>query len=476
MPKSSSFTEEFQDPHPGSPFRPGEPSFTLNDVPLNLIDTSQPPTPTTPRVALEEADVTDERASTISGSNVTESASGSEVRAETRSLRSTRSRIFDEIKHEVMVNHIYQQQCSQLWIDHNSPANAEGVLIRRSKGHYLACPPQLINSTFAAACSQLNLQAAMTVNSRVIKAFVQSSPKTREVPLKAGLRIQILPDMHHLPLARKYHFAAFLAAEELLIVWDDNASNLIARAQAIESALTELVWGNPDDEEDEEEEDEKNEHQLDPESGDPIPEERPTNLINTILVAFTLIIVIVLLGLAARSLAVEFAVDRSFVRLAFLSLVPVQIFFTLVSFCPSQGHPANRFSSSRKSSWAVLHSVLGQLHRCRPTASTTRPSFHHACGAGSYPILPCSALSTRKVLHLSLHRRCAPSNKLSQPMSCKAALPICSSTMMVCRSSPKKRDKPERISMLTITLAGLHDRSTTLTVLYGRASSRRPRI
>jgi hypothetical protein len=331
MSKQSSFKETFQEPHPGSPFQPGEPSMTLNDIPLDFDDVPPTSLPSTTRQIPEDADVADERASTHTPSNGTESVRGSDTRNETTSIRSTRSRIFDDIKHEVMVNHLYQQQCSQLWIDHNNPANAEGILLRRKIGHYLACPPQLINSSFAAACSQLNLQAAMTVNSRVIRAFVQSSPKTREVPLKAGLRIQILPDMHHLPLARKYHFAAFVAAEELLIVWDDNASNLINRAQAIESALTELVWGNPDNEEDEEEQDEKDKQQIDPESGDPIPEQRPTNLINTILVACTLVIVIVLLGLAARSLSVEIAVDRNFTRLAFFALVPVQIFFTLVS-------------------------------------------------------------------------------------------------------------------------------------------------
>ena len=169
----------------------------------------------------------------------------------------------------------------------------------------------------------------MTVNSRVIKAFVASSPDSNEVPLKDGLRIQILPGMHHLSQARQYHFAAFLAEEALLIVWDDNASKLIKRAKAIEDALTELVWGDPDEAEDEDAEDEKRED-LDLESGDSVPEHRPTNLMNTILVAFTLIIVVMLLGLAARSLAVEIAVDQGYIRLAFLALVPVQVFFTLV--------------------------------------------------------------------------------------------------------------------------------------------------
>lgn len=59
-------------------------------------------------------------------------------------------------------------------------------------------------------------------------------------------------------------------------------------------------------------------------------ESRPTNLLNTTLVAFTLIIVIVLLGLGCKSIAIEIAVDHNFLRLAFAALMPVQIFFTLV--------------------------------------------------------------------------------------------------------------------------------------------------
>ena len=174
----------------------------------------------------------------------------------------------------------------------------------------------------------------MTVNSRVIRAFVASSPGSQEVPLKDGLSIQILPNMQHLSQARKYHFAAFVAGEELLVVWDDSASKLIKRADAIEAALTELVWGNPEDDADEDMQDEKPTPDFDPESGETIPEFRPTYLMNTVLVACTLVIVIILLGLAARSLAVEISVDHGYIPLLFLVLVPVQIFFTLVCPCP----------------------------------------------------------------------------------------------------------------------------------------------
>lgn len=332
MPKTSSFTESFDGPHPGVPYRPGDASILLNDIPLHLDGPRRSSQATLPGSPALEATVSDERADTRSPDTLYSSSTRNpDPRADSRSIRSTRSRVFDDIKHEVMVNHIYQQQCSMLWIDHNSPANTEGVLLRRVKGHYLACPPQLIHSTFADACAQLNLQVAMTVNSRVIKSFVQSSPDSQEVPLKDGLRIQILPGMHHLPQARKYHFAAFLASEELLIVWEDNASNLIKRAKAIEAALTDLVWGDPEEEEEEGVQEKKQEQDLDPESGDPIAEQRPIHLINTTLVACTMVVLIVLLGLAARSLAAEIAVDRNYMRLIFLVLTPVQIFFTLVS-------------------------------------------------------------------------------------------------------------------------------------------------
>jgi hypothetical protein len=71
---------------------------------------------------------------------------------------STRSSTFlDDIKHEVMVNYLYQQQCANLWVSDGS-GEIEGVLIRKSRNTYMACPPQLGSSAFAAACAALNVQ------------------------------------------------------------------------------------------------------------------------------------------------------------------------------------------------------------------------------------------------------------------------------------------------------------------------------
>ncbi|KAB5528948.1 glycosyl transferase family group 2-domain-containing protein [Coniochaeta sp. 2T2.1] len=248
-----------------------------------------------------------------------------------RSTRSGNSSMFlDDIKHEVMVNYLYQQQCSHLWVADGS-GEIEGVLLRKTRGQYMACPPQLGNSPFALACAALNVQCAMTVNSRVIKTFLQWSPDAVDVPLMNGLRVQILPTIEDLPRARKHQFAAFVASEGLLVVWDDDALHLVQRAKAIESELMELVWRAGSEEEDEEKKGGPTvgEVEIDEESGEIKPEMRPVHMLNTYLVSLTLILVTVSLGAAFRQLAIEVSVDGNYIRLALVALFPVQIFFTL---------------------------------------------------------------------------------------------------------------------------------------------------
>ncbi|KAK4227356.1 putative glycosyltransferase [Podospora fimiseda] len=248
-----------------------------------------------------------------------------------RSVRSAGSSMLDDIKHEVMVNYLYQQQCSHLWVS-NGSGEIEGVLLRKSRGHYMACPAELGSSPFAMACAALNVQCAMTVNSRVIKTFLQWSPDAVDVPLMNGLRVQILPTVEDLPRARKHQFAAFVASEGLLVVWDDDALHLVERAKSIESELMDLVWkaGAEDDEEGGANEKPRVEDpEIDEESGEIKPEKRPVHLLNTYLVSMTLVLVTISLGAAFRQLAIEVSVDGDYKRLALVSLFPVQIFFTL---------------------------------------------------------------------------------------------------------------------------------------------------
>jgi len=179
----------------------------------------------------------------------------------------------------------------------------------------------------------------MTVNSRVVKTFLQWAPDAVDVPLPNGLRIQILPTLADLPRARKYQFAAFIADSALLIVWDDDALNIIARAKQIENQLMQLVWKTPSTDMDGEVEVARlaqasmEEIVIDKESGElGYRERRPTKLLNTILVALTLALVLCMLGAGWRQIAIQTAVDGNYLRMAFIALAPIQVFFTLVRF------------------------------------------------------------------------------------------------------------------------------------------------
>ncbi|ATZ53330.1 hypothetical protein BCIN_09g01980 [Botrytis cinerea B05.10] len=255
-------------------------------------------------------------------------ASQSSTRTSTSNQSNAGSNLMSGIKHEIMVNYLHQQQCANLWVSDDS-GDSEGVLLRKGRDSYLTCPQQLERSPFATACSSLNVHCAMTVNSRVIKSFLDCSPEAIDVPLMNGLRIQILPAMEDLPRARKHQFAAFIASEALLVVWDDEALSLIDRAKNIQSELMELVWKLEEETEGEKKTPDATSVELDAETGRPLPQTRALHLQNTILVTLTLILIITTLGLGVRQISIETSVDKNYARFALLILSPIQVFFTL---------------------------------------------------------------------------------------------------------------------------------------------------
>jgi hypothetical protein len=70
---------------------------------------------------------------------------------------------------------------------------------------------------------------------------------------------------------------------------------------------------------------------VDEETGETRPEYRPTNVLNSLLVAFTIILIICMLGLGWRQIAFQVIVDKSYIRCAFILMGPVLIFISLVS-------------------------------------------------------------------------------------------------------------------------------------------------
>jgi len=210
----------------------------------------------------------------------------------------------------------------------------------------------------------------MTVNSRVIKTFLLFSPEAVDIPLRNGLRVQVIPTITDLPKARKLQFAAVIANQGLLVVWDDDINNLIHRAALIERELMEIVWAADElkDPNVQEVSEKKGPAvvvlDVDEESGETLPENRPVYLMNSIYVSIVLFIIIVALGAGMREIAFETKADGNYLRCALLILLPINIFFTLVSFAflLSDGsyHLLKMGSSSDKSLSVALLNALDQ--------------------------------------------------------------------------------------------------------------------
>lgn len=83
--------------------------------------------------------------------------------------------VLDELKHEIMVNYLFQQQCARLWIA-DGTGEVEGVMLKKSRGNYLACPPALADSVFADACVELNVVVCMPVIDTLNRTNNNSAP------------------------------------------------------------------------------------------------------------------------------------------------------------------------------------------------------------------------------------------------------------------------------------------------------------
>lgn len=181
----------------------------------------------------------------------------------------------------------------------------------------------------------------MTVNSRIIKAFLTWSPEAVDVPLRNGLRIQMLPSMDDVANCKKAQNAAFVAREGILVIWDDDALHLITRAMEIEDELMKVVWTSDQNDESEEKPpaDEEGKKVIQraavvgfDEEGQMLTKKRQLHLMNSFLVSLALLAVMLSLGAAIRQIAIEVHTDGFWPRIGLVCLCPIQIFFTLF-FC-----------------------------------------------------------------------------------------------------------------------------------------------
>lgn len=236
----------------------------------------------------------------------------------------------------------------------------------------------------------------MTVNTKVINLILQRDDLVF-IQLKDGLKLQILPNIAFLPTCQKYQNAAFVKDQAVLIVWADSPKEVLARAAAIEEQMM-WVFSQGMSPYGEEEPDEKKEEQSvnvvelpsDGEGSYGMEEghrekPRPIHLTQAIMTGLTLILVVAAMGSGWRQMAIETAVDNSYLRWAFLAAVPAQIWLALVS---SPGPVRSRMDPNTNVNVTVLHAVRRRL---RVPACRT----HQSDGLKFEILLRCATSPTR---------------------------------------------------------------------------------
>lgn len=185
----------------------------------------------------------------------------------------------------------------------------------------------------------------MTIKTAVIQTFLREYGLPY-VPFKNGLQMQVLPNIGSLSHCKKHHYAAFIRDTGMLVVWDDDPSDIIYRTEKIEQHLVEMLWSLNDSRdrlEDKLELREKGSAYDDDngaginidtkevaddssaEEGTPHAQPRKTILWQACLTALSATLVIFTLAVGWRRLAIEVKVDHTYTRLAILIATPFQI-------------------------------------------------------------------------------------------------------------------------------------------------------
>lgn len=152
------------------------------------------------------------------------------------------------------------------------------------------------------------------------------------MPFSDGQQIQILPEVNDLLRARRHQYAALVASEDILVVWDDDNLHLLERASAIEEELVQFLWkfGDNDDEAEKQHGIKLVDYEVDEESGALKSKERPIHYYHCILVTCAIFLITVLQGLGYQNIALDIFGLRRWESLALLLLTPISLFLSLV--------------------------------------------------------------------------------------------------------------------------------------------------
>lgn len=167
---------------------------------------------------------------------------------------------------------------------------------------------------------------------------MNARPDENFIQIHRTLRLQVVSDVASLPFCQRHQSAAFVASTATLIVWEDEPTRLLERAEYIQDALMKMSWKPEPAEEGEEKGDGKKPF-VQIEEYDELSEEearveekpRETVMWQCIYESITIALVITCIGAGWRWIAIEHIQDPNWMRLLFIIVLPAQMWLALVS-------------------------------------------------------------------------------------------------------------------------------------------------
>ena len=184
----------------------------------------------------------------------------------------------------------------------------------------------------------------ITIKDPVVTVLLRQ-PDLLFIPIQDNLRLQILPDIEYIPRCQRSQGAAFCKTQDMLVVWGDSVDATEQRADKYLKQMVEVFsqgFGTYNEKEKDsvmvkemplDGSEDAYSGELDPEDNAPEPR-RKIVLIQAVLSGLTLLLIVAALGAGFRKIAVEIGIDHSYIRLAFIIVVPFQIWLALVSSPP----------------------------------------------------------------------------------------------------------------------------------------------
>ncbi|TFK63653.1 hypothetical protein BDN72DRAFT_307822 [Pluteus cervinus] len=150
----------------------------------------------------------------------------------------------DYDSYDAVLHWVFRSTHGEAWFKPSEENISAGVCLRVAPGDFRIFPyenPYL--APFEAAVRLLNPLIAVKVRSAAVhSALATVADDATAIYVDINTRIQILPDVTHLPKADKEQCAAFLRDERVMIVWSDDLDHIVPLCSDFDNKLMNLIW------------------------------------------------------------------------------------------------------------------------------------------------------------------------------------------------------------------------------------------